>query len=621
MLTISFYSYKGGVGRSLALANLGVYLAQFGMNVVMIDFDLEAPGLQYKFQPNSPIEVGEKSLVSLLGKATSNIANLSTSDLEIEIDLSNLLRPPRSASDDLALPVGRLYLVPAGNPQKLTYWRELAEIDWTRAFTGRHRPGVAAMTQLRRYLLEKLEPDVLLVDSRTGITPIGGVSTTLLPDTVVVMFLNTREHLDGIKTVVSAITRSERPDGTAPKVVPVLSRYGSPMPAIGSTLQTESRYAREDADEDQGLRESSVLGEVANYLRLNLESPFSDRIADTLILHSDAALQRREQLSFGPFRSVPEDGGVGRTLLSDYLKLFADIVPSDTFLDKLDQIRNRIRGIIMDRPDDAVRSIEDLAAIVERPEILIDLVKAHLLRRDSQESITAAKRLFAAHGQIYADLQLAHLVRTGTLRASESTFDLLEFSPEFSIAYWEQVIPIDVEWGIAILKWLLHIGEMKGAELIAIEIVEASRDASALTSVIALLVEYGTRAEALAIDISLKYFELGRNSEDFIRMAVNAWSRQPNADLGEAILNSGLSEIPGLPAAIDILVSIGRFEDAKELMLKMLAGARPDDPLLVELATSWRLIVARGIGLRSEMQSKNPQIAAALDAIAEGSSR
>lgn len=48
MQTITFYSYKGGVGRSLVLANVAFYLARFGQKVVALDLDLEAPGLHYK---------------------------------------------------------------------------------------------------------------------------------------------------------------------------------------------------------------------------------------------------------------------------------------------------------------------------------------------------------------------------------------------------------------------------------------------------------------------------------------------------------------------------------------------------------------------------------------------
>src|SRR5574337_1049148 len=49
MKTITFYSYKGGTGRSLALANAARYLARLEFKVVALDFDLEAPGLHYKF--------------------------------------------------------------------------------------------------------------------------------------------------------------------------------------------------------------------------------------------------------------------------------------------------------------------------------------------------------------------------------------------------------------------------------------------------------------------------------------------------------------------------------------------------------------------------------------------
>ncbi|MCP4147221.1 MAG: ParA family protein, partial [bacterium] len=47
MFTITFYSYKGGVGRTLALANTAYSLATGGdgSKVVIIDFDLEAPGI------------------------------------------------------------------------------------------------------------------------------------------------------------------------------------------------------------------------------------------------------------------------------------------------------------------------------------------------------------------------------------------------------------------------------------------------------------------------------------------------------------------------------------------------------------------------------------------------
>ena len=52
-LVYTFYSYKGGVGRSMALANAGALLAKSGQRVLMVDWDLEAPGLERFFGSGS----------------------------------------------------------------------------------------------------------------------------------------------------------------------------------------------------------------------------------------------------------------------------------------------------------------------------------------------------------------------------------------------------------------------------------------------------------------------------------------------------------------------------------------------------------------------------------------
>ena len=39
----TFYSYKGGVGRTMALANIAELFYQSGKKVLMVDWDLEAP--------------------------------------------------------------------------------------------------------------------------------------------------------------------------------------------------------------------------------------------------------------------------------------------------------------------------------------------------------------------------------------------------------------------------------------------------------------------------------------------------------------------------------------------------------------------------------------------------
>jgi len=45
MYTVTFYSYTGGVGRTLALMNTAFRLSKKGKTVFVLDFDLEAPGV------------------------------------------------------------------------------------------------------------------------------------------------------------------------------------------------------------------------------------------------------------------------------------------------------------------------------------------------------------------------------------------------------------------------------------------------------------------------------------------------------------------------------------------------------------------------------------------------
>ena len=62
--SITFYSYKGGVGRSMALINIACLLAKQGKKVLMIDWDLEAPGLHTYF--NGDVKKTDLGLVDLI---------------------------------------------------------------------------------------------------------------------------------------------------------------------------------------------------------------------------------------------------------------------------------------------------------------------------------------------------------------------------------------------------------------------------------------------------------------------------------------------------------------------------------------------------------------------------
>ena len=64
MFTTTFYSYKGGVGRTMAMMNVAAATVLTGEDVVVVDFDLEAPGLETfelcRKQKSNPFKISDK---------------------------------------------------------------------------------------------------------------------------------------------------------------------------------------------------------------------------------------------------------------------------------------------------------------------------------------------------------------------------------------------------------------------------------------------------------------------------------------------------------------------------------------------------------------------------------
>src|ERR1700678_2314704 len=66
---VTFYSFKGGTGRTMALANVAWILAANGMRVLIADWDLESPGLHRFFQPfMEPAVSGQPGIVDFIRK-------------------------------------------------------------------------------------------------------------------------------------------------------------------------------------------------------------------------------------------------------------------------------------------------------------------------------------------------------------------------------------------------------------------------------------------------------------------------------------------------------------------------------------------------------------------------
>ena len=100
---VTFYSYKGGVGRSMALANIAVILARdFGLNVVAIDWDLEAPGLNRYFDiPDADVGPGIIDYFTRYKKMLSQSpedVEISADDLDIRTYVTQIESYPEGGS-------------------------------------------------------------------------------------------------------------------------------------------------------------------------------------------------------------------------------------------------------------------------------------------------------------------------------------------------------------------------------------------------------------------------------------------------------------------------------------------------------------------------------------------
>ncbi|MFH0994429.1 MAG: SUMF1/EgtB/PvdO family nonheme iron enzyme [Pseudomonadota bacterium] len=198
---VTFYSYKGGVGRTLALANVAWKAAQQGERVVIIDFDLEAPGIRTILPFRDSVE-------TLL-----NDKNLKGGffDAVLYFQQHRLIPPLRELyATDPPIPVpgfggkdGEIFIVPAGR-EDASYKRKLQEFNWS--FFFEKEQGWEFFHNLRQAVeFQFEEPDWVLIDSRTGLTDIGGICTMLLPDKVVLMTGLNEQNLKGCKSVMDDI--------------------------------------------------------------------------------------------------------------------------------------------------------------------------------------------------------------------------------------------------------------------------------------------------------------------------------------------------------------------------------------------------------------------------------
>jgi cellulose biosynthesis protein BcsQ len=98
---ITFYSYKGGTGRSMALANVAWILASNGKRVLVLDWDLEAPGLHRYFHPflrDRELTSSEGIIDFVMNYAREAVRVSEKTPRDWYLPFANILRVPRRSA-------------------------------------------------------------------------------------------------------------------------------------------------------------------------------------------------------------------------------------------------------------------------------------------------------------------------------------------------------------------------------------------------------------------------------------------------------------------------------------------------------------------------------------------
>ena len=198
MYVTTFYSFKGGVGRTMALVNAAVTLALRGRRVLVVDFDVEAPGLD-----TFDVLRTREEVPGVIDFVTHYLESGQAPDVTDYVD----------ACPEIGEAGGQLWIMPSGKSD--SYASNFNQVDWGELYD--RRDGYLLFEDLKEQWNHVLRPDYVLIDSRTGHTDTCGICTRQLPNSVVVFFFPNEQNLRGLEEVVRDI-RSEA-DGPRNKTI------------------------------------------------------------------------------------------------------------------------------------------------------------------------------------------------------------------------------------------------------------------------------------------------------------------------------------------------------------------------------------------------------------------
>lgn len=202
---VTFYSYKGGMGRSTTIATCASYLAVHEQKkIVIIDCDFEAPGFTNFFLEKPAFPKHSSGFVEyVFDKEFSENIEITKYMWEVSEKFKGK---------------GDIYVMPAGNLEdgnefeneifpnhKEHYLEGLARLD----FASREYI-VKQFKSLIDDIKNKINPDVIFIDSRTGFTDIFGLTAIKLSSFIVGFFGNSIQNEPGLHLFIDIINKSKK---------------------------------------------------------------------------------------------------------------------------------------------------------------------------------------------------------------------------------------------------------------------------------------------------------------------------------------------------------------------------------------------------------------------------
>ena len=250
---VGFFSFKGGVGRTAAAVHTAYFLKLFGQRVLLVDADLEAPGVSHWNGSMAATEPPQNGLLQLLlaignsdprsrsgtsqdtdnhaavakalGARTSSAASSCVERFLIAGDFFVNTPLPRDATAETQ---GVVRLLPSG--------RGVSATDLGRYLEGLPQAQATLTTRVEdlQWLFANSGFDVVVVDNRTGLSSTGAASFQSLSEFHVIVFGPGRQNFMGLITLLQALT----PQQIGQSVFAM-----SPVPQMGFSRLDEAREA------------------------------------------------------------------------------------------------------------------------------------------------------------------------------------------------------------------------------------------------------------------------------------------------------------------------------------------------------------------------------------------